>query len=179
VTKISSFDATSTDPKPAASSFAGQVRGARVHVEVTIPRTAIRGQMRVLSLHEQAAVRYEAREFLLGRKFVEPLNTYREWHEEIAIRTLAVAVRNPHDLDDTLATLEAWSQCDEGQIDPLWQRYKDLQDSLDPLARPTMDEAEYLAMQDAAKKKDASLLMSFGCSKLAAFTISMAGQLPS
>lgn len=175
-TKYSTFDATSKDPKPTVTSFAGLVRGARVHVEVTVPRTAIRGQMRVLSLHEQAAIRYEAREFLLGKKLVEPLNAYREWHEEMAVRTLAVAVRNPHDLDDTLATLEAWSQCDEGQIDPLWQRYKDLQESLDPLGRERMDEAEYLAMQDAAKKKDVSLLMSYGSSKLAAFAISTVGQ---
>jgi hypothetical protein len=177
--KISSFDATSTDPAPSPSSLAGQVRGARIHVEVTVPRTTVRGQMRVLSLHEQSSIRYEAREFLLGRKFPEPLNAHREWHEEIAVRTLAVAVRNPHDLDNSLATLEAWSQCDEGQIDPLWQRYKDLQESLDPLGRERMDEAEYLAIKDAAKKKDPILLMSFGSSKLAAFAISTVDQLPS
>lgn len=172
--KFSSFDETPTDPKPSASSFAGMVHSSRTHVDVTVPRTTIAGKMRILSRHECAMVRYEARAFLLGRGLTEPLNTYREWHEELAVRTLAVAVRNPANIGDTLATLEAWSQCDDGQIDALWQRYQDLQDEIDPLGNAKLSEREMLEMQAAAKKKDGDLLRSYGSSRLAAFAITLA-----
>lgn len=171
--KISSFDAASTDPTPAATSFAGVVAGARAFVEVTVPRTGIAGKMRVLSRQERLTVRVEAREYLERLGIKGPgIEATTEWHEEIATRTVAVAMRAPANVNDTLATLEAWNTCDEGQIDYVWQAYKDLQDRLDPLdAESRISEEQYAAILAAAKKKDPTLLRSYGSSMLAGFAI--------
>lgn len=165
------------DPTPSPHGFAGTVMAARHHVDVTIPRTKIAGKMRVLSKRERTEVRHEAREALKELGLVSlPLESHREWHEEIATRTLAVAVRSPNDISQPLASIEAWNQCDEGQIDALWQRYKDLQDQLDPLENPSLSEEAMRMIQDAAKKKQMTLLMSFGSCVLASYVITTAAQ---
>lgn len=179
--KVSRFDAASPDPAPSPSSFSGLVAGARAFVDVTVPRTEIVGKMRVLARHERLAVRVEAREYLerLGLKG-PAIEATTEWHEEIATRTVAVAMREPGNVDDTLATLEAWNTCDEGQIDYVWQAYKDLQDKLDPLdAESRLSEEQCGEILAAAKKKDPTLLMSYGCSTLAGFVISTVERLSS
>ncbi|MGL5361513.1 MAG: hypothetical protein ACRDBH_01440 [Bosea sp. (in: a-proteobacteria)] len=176
--KITSFDTPSTDPAPSPTSFAGQVAAVRAHIEVQVPRTNIVGKMRVLSRHERMTVRVEARDYLrrLGLDGAT-IETTTEWHEEIATRTIAVAMRAPGNLGDTLATLEAWNTCDVGQIDYVWQQYRDLQDRLDPLGEHSqISEQEIVAIEDAAKKKARELLMSFGSFALASYVITTAGQ---
>lgn len=176
--KISSFDAPNTDPAPSSTSFAGVVAGARAFVDVTVPRTNIVGKLRVLSRQERMVVRVEAREYLERLGIKGPgVEATTEWHEEIATRTIAVAMRAPGNIEDTLATLEAWNTCDEGQIDYVWQAYKDLLDKLDPLDEESrISDEDYVQILAAAKKKDQRLLMSFGCSMLAGFAISLANR---
>lgn len=179
--KVSRFDAASSEPAPSPSSFSGLVAGARSFVDVAVPRTEIVGKMRVLARHERLAVRVEAREYLsrLGIS-AAGIEATTEWHEEIATRTVAVAMRAPGNVDDTLATLEAWNTCDEGQIDYVWQAYKDLQDRLDPLdAESRISDQAYGEILAAAKKKDPTLLRCYGCSTLAGFAISMVERLSS
>jgi hypothetical protein len=177
--KVSRFDAAPDVPKPSPSSFAGVVAGARVFVDVAVPRTAIVGKMRILSRSERLGVRVEAREYLERLGITGPaVEASTEWHEEIATRTVAVAMRDPSNLDDTLASLEAWNTCDEGQIDHVWQAYKDLQDRLDPLDEASrLSDEQFAAILQDAKKKDLGLLMSYGSSKLAGFAISTAARL--
>lgn len=171
--KISSFDEANTDPKPTPSSFAGVVAGARAFIDVKVPRTNIVGKMRVLSRQERLTVRVEAREYLEKIGIKGPLEVTTEWHEEIATRTVAVAMRSPDNVDDTIATLQAWNTCDEGQIDYVWQAYKDLLDKLDPLDEESrISDEDYRAILAAAKKKDPTTLRSYGCSMLAGFAIS-------
>lgn len=180
--KISSFDTASTDPLPTPSSFAGVVAEARIHVEVTVPRTKIIGRMRILTRQERLTVRLEARAFLKSAGLDGPaLEVTEEWRAELATRTIAVAMRSPDNINDTLATLEAWNQCDEGQLDFLWQRYQDLVAQVDPLdlESSTITAADVAVIADAAKKKQSTLLMSYGSPKLAAYAISMASELSS
>lgn len=166
-----------SEPPPSPTSMAGQVVGARVHVEVTVPRTQVKGRMRVLSRSETRAVRFEARAKLQELGIVGDVDGIREWNEEIATRTLAVAVRALKG-DEVLASLEAWEECDDDQINALWSRYKDLCNELDPLADTKLSEADAQQIAAAAKKKDSILLTSYGSLKLAAYAISMA-ELPS
>lgn len=162
-----------TEPAPSPTSMAGQVVGTRVHVEVTIPRTQVKGRMRLLSRGETRAVRFEAREKLRELGIIGDVDGVREWNEEIATRTLAVAVRALK-VDEVLASLEAWEECDDDQINALWTRYKDLSDELDPLSNAKLSDLDAQQIAAAAKKKDAILLISYGSLKLAAYTISTA-----
>jgi hypothetical protein len=157
--------------------LAAGVIEARVHVPTEIPRTRVRGRMRLLSRAESRAVRQEARIALATAGLGEAAKShtpelYREWIEELATRTLAVAVRDSATLGP-LAPLEEWEACDDDQIGALWERYKDLERELDPLgAIEELDPATEAAIVDAAKKKDARSLIAFGSSVLASFVTS-------
>lgn len=160
---------------PARGALTAGLVGARVHVDVTVPRTSVRGRMRLLSRAENQAVDAEARVHLrsLGYPVDNPslLPTYAEWHNEIAARTLAIAVRDPADVSRELAPLTEWLECEDDQIAALWREYQDLEERLDPLRGEGVhvSEAEALAIREAAKKKDVVLLMSYGSQKLAHF----------
>jgi hypothetical protein len=157
--------------------LAAGVIEARVHVDVAIPRSPVFGRMRLLSRAESRAVRQETRVALAAVGLGEAAKShtpelYREWIEELATRTLAVAVRELA-TPAPLAPLEEWEACDDDQIGALWERYKDLERELDPLAAlEELDAATEAAIVDAAKKKDARSLIAFGSSVLASFVTS-------
>lgn len=163
------------------ASLAATVLDCRTFVEVTIPRTTIRARLRVLTRSEAKEVRAEARRALAAQGLDECARSatpeaWREWHEELCTRSVAVAVRSLTD-DTPLAPLEEWELCGDDQIESMWQRYNDLQTQLDPLAAESLlSDAEVDAMRDAAKKKDSQLLISYGSSALATFAISMVAQ---
>lgn len=166
--------------KPADPAAAGElvasVLGARVHIDVTVPRTEVRGRMRVLTRAESKQVRSEARRECqrLGLKD-EGLEYARDFMEEVGTRSVAIAVRQPGNEALALAALEEWERCDEDQIAALWQIYKDLEESLDPIG-VGCTEAEFLVIEDAAKKKAETVLRSFGSRKLAAYAITSAAR---
>lgn len=157
--------------------LAVELAGARVHQEVTVPRTSARGRMRLLSRGENRTVRAEARAALeaMGCRGVD-LGVYREWHEELATRTLAASVRDPADVSRPLAPLADWEECDDDQIAALWKQYQDLEECLDPLGAEhvVLSDADVAAMRDASKKKDVDLLTSFGSRRLAVFVTTTA-----
>ena len=151
----------------------------RAFSDITVPRTvpAVVARMRLLTRAETKQVRQECRLALQEIGLAEAARapapeSYEEWHTEIVTRTIAVAVRRM-DADAPLAPLDEWLLCDDDQIDSLWVRYQDLQSKLDPLARPLTD-IELQIMGDAAKKKDAISLLSYGSSALASYAITMA-----
>jgi hypothetical protein len=162
---------------PRKGVLAVEVAGARVHEDVIVPRTAARGRMRLLSRGENRTVRAEARAALeaMGCRGAD-LGVYREWHEELATRTLAVAVRDPADVARPLAPLAEWEECEDDQIAALWKQYQDLEERLDPLGADhvVLSDADVAAMRDASKKKDIDLLMSFGSRRLAVFATTTA-----
>lgn len=154
----------------AAGELVASVLGARVHLDVTVPRTTVAGRMRVLTRSESKQVRAEARRDCIahGVRDDAMLEMGRDFMEEVATRTIALAVRQPGNEALALAPLEDWQQCDDEQIAALWQNYKDLEESLDPIEVGCSD-AESTLIADAAKKKDAIRLRSFGSRKLAAY----------
>jgi hypothetical protein len=164
-----------TSAVAARAGLAAGVIEVRVHVDIVI--SAIQAKMRLLGRAESRAVRQEARAALAAAGLADAAKShtpelYREWIEEIATRTLAVAVRDPATLDQ-LAALEEWEVCNDEQIGALWQRYTDLERDLDPLSKlDELDAATEAAIVDAAKKKDARSLIAFGSCALASFVTS-------
>lgn len=155
--------------------------GARVHVDVTIPRTQIKGRMRLVVRHEVAALRSETYAFFAAEeRAVTPATlalpaVLEDWNAEIAVRHLAIAVRDPADESKPLASLDEWRELDDDQIGALLGEYKDLGARLDPIALDThLTSEEEAALRAAAKKGDVEILMSFGCLKLAIFATTSA-----
>jgi hypothetical protein len=168
-----------------ADNTAAQVRaerlasamGTRVHVPVTIPRTQVSGSMRLLSRSEQLAVKTEA---ILALKKIPDVMwmagvAREDFNAELAIRTLAIAVRDPVDPKLALDDVQAWRDLlDDEQIGAVYHQYEDLRVQLDPLGEAVaLTEEEFRAIEAAVKKKDASLLMRFGLRKLALFATTL------
>lgn len=158
--------------------------GARVHHDIVIPRTGIRAKLRLCSRSEISEARAEARRALEANGFpvdasaVTALGAGDEWTYELAIRVLAVAVRDPSNVGLALASLEDWRECDDSQIAALGKMYEDLEAELDPLGDNSapLTEADHAAIVNAAKKKERAVLMSFGSRKLSAFLLTSADQ---
>lgn len=155
--------------------------GAREHVDVVVPRTETHGRMRLLSRAEVLKVKADARTYFaeLGMPN-DPTSLATgghviEWNLEIAVRHLAIAVRETHDEKMPLASLEDWRDyCDDDQIGTMWQFYNDLAARLDPVNSNALTEDETHEIEAAVKKKDEGSLISYGSSKLASFLLSTA-----
>ena len=163
------------------AALAVSVLEGREHRAVTVPRTKVAGAMRLLSRRENAQVRAECRQAMAELNLAGPVvEGFTEWHEELAVRTLAIAVRSPDNHDAPLALLADWLECDDDQINALWEKYQDLEAELDPLGPngPALSEADAAAIRDAAKKKALTLLMSYGSRKLALALITTAAPPP-
>lgn len=165
------------DTREARAALAAGVLDARAFVEMAVPRTRgpVRGRMRLLTRSEVRQVRQESRLGLAALGLDEAARSpapeaFREWHEELVPRTVAVAMRALEG-DAPLASLEEWQLCDDAQIETLWNRYRDLEQAVDPLALPTLTDADLDAIRDAAKKKDAVALISYGSSALLSYVI--------
>lgn len=169
--------------RPAAeldAAVTSALAGAREHVEVLIPGTSVTGRMRVLSRTESLTIKSEALSLFRDQNLVNKDGSIaavaaEDWKCEIAVRHLAVAVRE-HDDGPPLASLEDWrDELTDEQISAPWDRYQDLRDRLDPLgedSRP-LSEDEITIMYAAAKKKDVLVLRSFGLHRLAQFVITL------
>lgn len=156
--------------------------GARVHVDIVIPRTSIAGKMRLVSRREDFEATAEARAFLADSGFpidgtgYSALGTAETFSHELQARLLAVAIRDPADVSRALATVDDYRELDGDQLDILGAHYRDLRAKLDPIGAMSLEPKELEAMLDAAKKKDMESLMAFGSAKLARFAITSADQ---
>jgi len=157
--------------------------GARLHVDILIPRTRIAGKMRLLSRIETSSARADARKALADRGIPTVIGELAnpvfmdEWNTEVAVRTIALAIRDPQNVALPLDVVEEWLQCDDDQIAALYLEYKDLATRLDPVgSADALTEQEWAAIDGAAKKAGVDTLMSYGSRKLALFAISSAAQ---
>lgn len=155
--------------------------GARVHIDVTIPRTSIAGRMRLVDRSESLAITAETRRLFKTIGLIDDQGrvvSADDWNAEIAVRHLALAVRNPEDTGKPLDSLEEWRLCDDDQIEALWSSYRDLRQQIDPLSDEStpVSDADLETMRTAVKKKESSVLMSFGSRKLASFILTSAEQ---
>lgn len=160
-----------------------ELRGAREHIDVTIPRTKIAGRMRMVDRDEALTIKSETRKLFASKGLLDEQGrtvavAIDDWNAEIGVRHLAVAIRDPKDESKTLDSLAEWRLCDDDQIAGLWNRYQDLREQLDPLGdaeetlRLSVEDLEVI--REAVKKKAASVLMSFGSRKLAIYMLTSA-----
>lgn len=153
-----------------------ELLGARVHIDVTIPRTTVRGRMRLCTRSERSAIHAETRAHFVSigapvtaASLVEP-DVMSEHLAERAVRHLAVAVRDPKDEAKSLHDLAWWRDLDDDQIGALWVTYNDHAAKLDPIGQNTELTVEEVGqLRAAAGKGDVDSLMSFGSHKLAIF----------
>lgn len=157
--------------------------GRRLHVDVEIPGTELKGRMRLLSRDEAVQVKADAFALFKERGLVNrdgsiAAAAHDDWKCEVAVRHLAIAVRDPEDTDQELAPVDDWrAELSDEQISGPWDRYQDLVAEIDPLGDASIDQlsnTDVERIRDAAKKKDAVLLRSFGLHKLALYAITSA-----
>ena len=165
-------------PQARADELVDGVLGSPVFVDVVIPRTQVKGRMRLATRSERFEANAAARVALAGAGFpidaaaIAALGAHEQWQYELGVRILAVAVRHPTNEDRALASLEDWRACDDDQIDAMWVEYQAHQARMNPLgADVDLTDAEASAIIVAAKKKDVDLLMSYGLPKLVQFAI--------
>lgn len=183
-TRTSALRGASSAPKPPspASSAGGTLAmfGSRPGVDVEIPRTKIGAWMTQASRADVSRIRAEARKHFLELGYaaadllVSDPDLLHDMNAEIAVRTLAIAVRSPEDHGKPLDTLASWREnVDDEQIAALWTDYKAFVDLVDPIGAQgdPLSEHELAQLESAAKKKDVGLLMSFGLRKLALYAI--------
>lgn len=166
------------EPAPSRVRGLAELVGARVFVDVTIPRTQVTGKMRLISRAETALVNADARDALklpLDSKSLLGPGVMEDWLAEVAVRTLAIAVRDPDEIDKPLDDVDTWRELvDDDQIAALWEQYKALAAKHDPLGETgamLLSEDEITQLTNALKKKDVDLLIGFGSRKLASFML--------
>lgn len=138
---------------------------------------------------------------VLGAAWIEPLGpiAYAEVHSELframaelglpfedahvltyelarARLTLPRAVRDPDNHAIAFGTVEEWGAIDNGVVEEAWSAYGDVRERLNPVEALT--DREFATIRAALKKKDATILRSFGVARLAHFMLTTA-DLPS
>lgn len=122
----------------------------------------------------EAAIRREMTRLGVGEITVP---NAAQWEAERALRVLAVAARDPDNHAIPFGSLEEWGELDNDVIIAAWHAFADVRDRLDPVALE-LDVEDMIAIGVAVKKKDASLLRTFGVVKLSAW-LATTGGLPS
>ncbi len=158
------------------------ILGARVHVDIVIPRTTFAGKMRLVSRSEEFEADLAAREWMSSNGFPVDGSAHSSpyvaltWQYERLARILAVAIREPANTERALAAPEDYRGLDDDQLDALGLRYADLRAQLSPIEAGALSDDDLAAIVAAAKKKDTEGLMLFGSSKLARFISTSADQ---
>lgn len=149
--------------------------GGRVWRELKVPRTNLVARMRLVTRAEALQIKADVRRVLASFDMPVDLQALAqgavldEYNVEVAVRHLAVAVRQA-DIDAPLLDVEAWrNNCDDDQIAAMWHEYQGFAQSVDPLGAGlgSLSDADLAAIRAAAKKKDLTLLMSYGSRALA------------
>lgn len=158
-------------PRSAESRLAAVLAGSRTWVDIEIPRTSpvARGRMRRLTRAEEEQVSTDLGVWLrVAQERGMPPPLRGELDSQEAVRVLAIAVRDPADPAQPLASLEDWGAADDGQVGAIYRRYLDLVDETD-LFRDDLTPEQTAEIRDAVKKKDVTRLLAFGARKLTAY----------
>jgi hypothetical protein len=157
--------------------LAASVLDARPYRPVVVPRTSVKGDMRLLSRGEIESVRADCREHMRNLGIEGPgIEGFPDWREAFNLRLVATALRQPADRARPLGNLEEWKECDDEQILALYDTYQDMAAELDPLGhRVELDEEDLRGLRAAAKKGDVPTLVSYGSQKLARMVALLAG----
>lgn len=101
------------------------------------------------------------------------------YDQERYARTLALAARDPDDHSKPFGTVEEWQAEDDDIIFAASLVYKDVRSRLDPIGIDSLDDDTESKLVAAFKKKDWSLLRSYGVATLVTWLATGALQLAS
>lgn len=158
--------------------------GGRAWRDIKVPRTTLVARMRLVTRAEALQLKSDVRRTFADAKLPIDLQALAagaaldEYNAEVAVHHLAVAIRKP-DVDAPLLDVEAWrNNCDDDQIAAMWHDYQSFAQQVDPLGAglETLSEADLAAIRAAAKKKDQTLLMSYGSRALASCLATLVDQ---
>jgi hypothetical protein len=125
--------------------------------EVTVPRTEIKGSMRLLRRAEETQIRIAIRRVFkeAGIELGPDAEAYPEYRELWRLHFIATAVRKPEDTAQPLMPVGDWEQCDDLQLLELWSAYQDFEAEFDPLGPnpPPLTDEEAGLIRAAAKKR--------------------------
>jgi hypothetical protein len=176
--------AAGDDRKVVPELAAGVLKG-REFRPVTVPRTEVKGDMRLVTAAEVKDIRYACRAMMAEMGIQgHGLTAYPEYLEEFNLRLVAASIRLPAARDQPLADIDAWRQCDPDQIATLFALYQAMEAELDPLGAGAagelgITEQELAEIEALAKRKDVGQLTSFGSPKLARALTSLVDPPPS
>ncbi len=158
-------------PATTESRLAAALSGARLLVDVVVPRTDVRAKLRRLSRREEQEVSLElAAWHAAAEKERGPLPEPRQEvskHESVLI--LARAVRDPARPELALGTVEEWGEADEAQLAGLMAAYYDVVARTEPSSALTLSERAELAA--AVARRDRATLMALGAQRIAAWLV--------
>lgn len=157
-------------PATAEQRLTSALSGARLHVEVTVPRTDVRAKLRRLSRREEQEVSLElAAWHAAATKERGPLPELRQEigkHESVLI--LARAVRDHVAVDRPLGTVDEWGEADEAQLAGLMTAYYDVVARTEPWPGE-LTPAERAELAAAVQRRDRATLVALGAARLAAW----------
>lgn len=167
---------------PTATRLSSIIAGATtvVLIDIEIPRTGIVAKMRLMSRHEEEGVTLAIAKWLVDSGSMPALSAAgggMSISGKQAVLSLACAVRDPEDPSLPFGTVDDWSALDDTVIGPVWHRYQDLVEELDPMRAGELTDVDFAEVMAAVKKNDLSLARGFGVPKLFACLRSMADRL--
>ena len=159
-----------------AARLGSMVRG----LDRIIPGLGL-AHVRLLGLDEVEAIEEQVFRVMRDRDIELSVVTAATFEAARAVRSLALAVRDPEDHSRPFGTLAEWAGTDEDPgvgadiIAAAWHVYGDVREQLDPMPGVITD--ELLAQVAAAvQKKNPTLLRSFGVSMLAHYLVTTAAR---
>lgn len=169
----------SAAPPPEAGSAEAKLgailAGSRRYVDVEVPRTqpVARGKLRRLTRAEEEQVSQDLGAWLqASQRRGAPPPLRAELDAQEAVRTVAIAVRDPADTGRPLAQLEDWFEADDAQVSAVYRRYLDIVAETD-LFRDDLTAEQVAEIGEAVKKKDAARLLAFGARPLTAYLLGL------
>lgn len=164
--------------KEAASALARAIRnGAQRGRDVEIPGLG-RAFCQLVGQREAERVDLEVLELLREHDLALDVLTANRAESAKAVRTLAVAMRDPDDHAQPFGSLEEWQDLDEHLINAAWHTYGDVNELLDPMTADHVAPEHVVQIRDAVAKKDLTLLRSFGVHTLSSYLLFTAEQQP-
>lgn len=158
--------------KALPSRLAAAVSGAQLEEVLELPRLGA-AVMRLVPHSRVLEIEAAVRAHMDGIGLAELVTTQHLWECERAVRMLAEGVRDPGAARPAFGTLAEWRELDQDLVADLWRIYSDFRERADPVGVDLTD-AERAEIERAIVKKNAPLLRSFGCRRLATWLLTTA-----
>lgn len=180
-TKLGQASAGASKEAPASRLAEAISKGARVGRDVELPRLG-RAYCELVGARSAGAIDIAAMRAVQAQAEKEGLDVVADpttltmlIENERAVRSLAVAMRDPDDHSKQFGTAEEWGALDVRLVSACWEKYGDVEQEFDPFVATLTPEAKQM-IDAALAKKNSMLLRSLGTATLVIYMLSMAEQ---